>query len=357
MQSLETLTDLRQQIDDINNQLVELLNKRAALAQRVGKAKQGSAIYRPGREASILTSIAASNTGPLPDAALQAIFREVIGACRNLEGQLRVAYLGPEGTYSEEAAIRHCGSTSAFMPAATIDEALQLVAKDGADVAIVPIENSTEGAVSHTLDLLLELPVRICGEHTLPIRHQLLSHATSLSAITEVAGHAQALAQCRAWLDAHLPHAKRLAVSSNAEGAQRAAVRPTMAAIAGKRASGLYELPILVANIADRADNTTRFLAVSQAGAAPTGNDKTSLVCSVPNKPGTLHQLLQLFAQNGINMTKLESRPATHALWDYMFYIDIEGHAEDPLIAAALQKVEAYATFCKILGSYPKAQS
>lgn len=349
------LQNLRKEIDTANKELVELLSKRARIAQQIGVAKKSSEIYRPEREAQVLANVLAQNGGPLSDEALAGIFREIIGACRNLERRLRVAYLGPEGTYSEEAAIRFAGSSSDFVPCAAIEDAVQLVQRGEADVAIVPVENSTEGAVNRTLDILLETDLNINGEVFLPIHHQLLSGQTKLQDVHEVLAHPQALAQCRQWLAAHLPHAKQIPTASNAEAVRLAAGHDGKAAIAGMRAADMYKLPILQANIEDSAANTTRFLVLGHQEVPTTSQDKTSLVCSVPNRTGSLHELLGIFARHDINLTKLESRPASSAKWDYVFFIDLDGHQADKNVAAALDTVRKQATMFKVLGSYSKA--
>ncbi len=351
----QQLTHLREQIDGIDRQIVGLLNQRAAIAREVGASKQGQAVYRPAREAEVLQHVLAASDDSLGDEALAAIYREIIAACRNLQQPLRVAYLGPEGTYSEEAARQHYGSTSEYLSADSIDETVHVAEKGGADIAVVPVENSTEGAVGRTLDLLLETPLQINGEAFLPIHHQLLTHAANEQQVTEIVAHPQALAQCRAWLDAHVPTAKRTAATSNGEAARLATNNSAMAAIASRRASHIYKVPILAENIEDDPRNTTRFLALGTTEPTPTGHDKTSLVCSTANEPGALHALLDIFAQHGINIVKLESRPAQHKVWDYVFYMDIDGHRLDAPVATALQQLEKHTRFMKIMGSYPKA--
>lgn len=349
------LQNLRKEIDTANKELVELLSKRARIAQQIGAAKKSSEIYRPEREAQVLVNVLAQNGGPLSDAALAGIFKEIIGACRNLERRLRVAYLGPEGTYSEEAAIQFAGRSSDFVPCAAIEDAVQLVQRGEADIAVIPVENSTEGAINRTLDILLETDLNINGEILLPIHHQLLSKQTKLQDVQEVLAHPQALAQCRQWLAVHLPHAKQIPAASNAEAVRLAAGHDSKAAIAGARAADMYKLPVLRANIEDSAANTTRFLVLGQQDVPLTSKDKTSLVCSVPNRTGSLHELLGIFARHGINLTKLESRPASSAKWDYVFFIDFDGHQTEKNVAAALDAVRKQATMVKVLGSYPKA--
>ncbi|HEU4914462.1 MAG TPA: prephenate dehydratase [Candidatus Saccharimonadales bacterium] len=349
------LDELRSEVDRINQDLVELLNKRAKVAKQIGKAKQGAPVYDPAREAAVLRSVAAANQGPLSDDAVKGIFKEVIAACRAIQQPPRVAYLGPGGTYCEEAARRQCGYACQYLPAATIDEAVALAETDQADAAVVPIENSTEGAVNRTLDILLTSGLKICGEIALPIRHQLITNAKALEGITEVCAHPQALAQCRAWLAGHLPGAKQTPVASNAAAVQIASQRPEVAAIAGAKAAEYYGLPILHPDIHDDTCNTTRFVVLGKAAASPTGNDKTSLVWSVANRPGALLEALAVLSERRINMVKLESRPAKDGRWEYVFYVDVEGHAQDEPLAQALRQLEKQLKLVKVLGSYPKA--
>ncbi|HEX9153367.1 MAG TPA: prephenate dehydratase [Candidatus Saccharimonadales bacterium] len=267
---------------------------------------------------------------------------------------MRIAYLGPVGTYCEEAARTHYGNAPVYLPFTTIDETIEAAEKNMADVAVVPIENSTEGSVNRTLDILLETPLHICGEVSMSIHHQLLGSATELTDIREVRAHPQSLAQCRRWLDGHLPNAQRVAAPSNAQAAAAVVQDASLAAIAGERAAELYALNVLAKDIEDVAGNSTRFVVLGHCDAEPTGNDRTALVCSVPNKPGSLYDLLGIFARHNVNMAKLESRPAGNAAWEYNFFIVIEGHRSDKAIAAALKEVAERATFVKIIGSYPR---
>ncbi len=357
MADSDALANLRDQIDAVDTQLSVLLDQRAKLARAVAKAKKGGPVYRPAREAQVIEHVKACSDGSMPPDSLETIYREIIAACRNVQLPLLVSYLGPQGAYTEEAAIRQFGqSGTVYLPAETIDEAIQMAEAGDCQIAVVPVENSTEGAVTRTLDILLHTKLRVVGEISLPIRHQLLTHAPSLTEITEVAGHPQALAQCRKWLDKHLPGAARIPMPSNAEAARSiyGVQRNTRAAIAGVRAAALYNLPVLAKNIQDSGHNTTRFLALGTEAATPTGADKTSIACSVPNKAGTLHELLAIFARAGINMSRLESRPSPSGLWDYVFFIDIDGHEADEAVAQALQELHEQALFVTVLGSYPK---
>jgi chorismate mutase/prephenate dehydratase len=349
------LENLRKEIDAINQELVVLLNKRAQVAQEIGKAKKGGPIYDPAREAQVIKKVVEGNKGPLSDEALTAIIKEVIAACRAIQEPLRVAYLGPEGTYSEEAARKHCGGASTYVSTDSIDEALRAAESGQAHVAVLPIENSTEGAVNRTLDLLLQTSLQICAEITLPIHHQLLGKAVAFEDIAEVCAHPQALAQCRGWLATHLPGVKQTPAASNAAAARVAAQNPTVAAIAGKQAAERYELPILQANIEDDPTNTTRFVVLGKNPTAPTGSDKTSLIWSVANEAGTLESALAVLSKNGVNMVKLESRPSKETKWDYVFYVDIDGHQQDEAVAKALRELQKQLKLVKVLGSYPKA--
>jgi len=351
------LKDLREKIDLLDDQILSLISRRAKIAQEVAKAKQGESTYRPGREAQILSRMAAQNASPLPAEAVQGIFREIIAACRQLQETTTIAYLGPAGTYSEAAARLHFGSTSTLVPQPNLAEVFATAEKGTTRLGVVPIENSIEGTVNPTLDLLRQTPLQVVGEIMLPIHHQLLTKAKKLEEITEVSAHPQALAQCQRWLAHNLPKATLHEVSSNTEGARLATENPHTAAIAGKSAAGLYHLEILATNIEDQSTNTTRFLVLGGATPAHKGHDKTSLLAITPNQPGALHHLLDCLARHDINMTKLEARPSRENNWDYVFYIDIQGHQDDPSVQLALRDLRKTATFIKILGSYPAAKA
>jgi chorismate mutase / prephenate dehydratase len=353
--AMADLKALRASIDALDDRLVKLLSARARLAQRVGAAKQGAAVYRPEREAQILRRVRTLNAGPLPDQALQRIYTEIMSACRALEDGMSVAYLGPEGTYSQEAAMKHFGGTTPLAPCSSIDEVFRQVESGGAGYAVVPVENSTEGAIGRTLDLLLSTTAVICGEVLLPIRQCLMSKAKSRAAIRKVYSHTQSLAQCQRWLARNLPQATTIAAVSNAEGARLAARERGAAAIASSSAAALYNLPLLARNIEDEPHNTTRFLVLGTQEAAPSGRDKTSLILSAQNVPGAVHDLLKPLALNGVSMTKLESRPARTGQWEYVFYVDIEGHYQDAAVGKALTALQRNASFVKRLGSYPAA--
>lgn len=349
------LIAVRQRIDAIDAEILRLLSERGECARRIGALKGNGVIYRPEREADVLRRLIAANPGPLPNEAVRVIFREVMSACLALEQPLQVGFLGPWGTFSEMAARKHFGSAPHFHSMTTIDEVFREVEAGNLDYGVVPIENSAEGAVGVTHDLLLLHPLKICGEALLRVHQHLMGQVPSLRAVKRVYSHAQSLAQCHEWLNHHLPDAARIPVGSNAEAARMAAEDPDGAAIAGAAAAERYGLPILAHNIEDDPNNTTRFLVIAKHDAGPSGRDKTSLVCSAPNRPGAMHRLLEPLAKHGVSMTKLQSRPAKGGLWEYVFFIDIEGHQSDPEVAQALAELEERAAFVKRLGSYPAA--
>ena len=350
----DKLKPMRERIDALDARLLKLLSERARLAQRIGSLKQGGA-YRPEREAQVLRRVKDLNRGPLSATALARLFSEIMSACRALEDHMTVAYLGPEGTFSQEAVIKHFGGITATRPCASIDEVFRQVETGAAGYAMVPVENSTEGAVGRTLDLLLSTPAKVCGEVMLPVRQCLMAKAKRRDAIRKVYSHTQSLAQCQQWLARHLPHVETVAVVSNAEAARRAGQERHAAAIAAKTAAALYGLNLLARNIEDEAKNTTRFLVLGEQDAAPSGRDKTSLILSTRNVPGAMHDLLAPLAANQVSMTRLESRPARTGLWEYVFYVDVEGHQQDANVARALAELERKASFLKNLGSYPAA--
>lgn len=348
---------LRDRIDAIDALVLELLNERARCASEIGHLKGGAAVYRPEREAQVLRRLAALNQGPLPPAAIDHLFVEIISACRALERQMRVAYLGPRGTYSEDAVGKQFGAQAVLDPCASIAEVFRHVESGESGYGMVPTENSTEGGIGTTLDLLLATRLRICGEVQLPIHHCLLSALPAASQIESVYAHAQSLGQCNAWLALHAPGAARIPVASNAEAARRAAGEPRAAAIASKAAARLYGVPVLAENIEDEADNTTRFLVIADQDVAPSGRDKTTFVMSARNRPGGLNEVLGPIAAHGVSMSRLESRPSRTGLWEYVFFVDVEGHQSDAPVAAALAAVRERAAFLKILGSYPTARA
>lgn len=356
----DSLKKFRDKIDAIDAQVLALVNERAKLARQIGHLKDDGVIYRPEREAQVIRRLQAENQGPLSPEAVSNIFRAVMSNCRALEKELSIAFLGPLGTYSEEAALKQFGEGRQAIVCGSIDEVFRTIEAGQADYGVVPVENSTEGAVGITLDLLLASPLQVIGEVTLPVHHCLLSAQTDIRAITHVFSHAQSLSQCHEWLNRHLPAAEREAVTSNARAAQMihelvASQGTFAAAIASKRAAELFDLNVLAENIEDDPKNTTRFLVLGNHSVAPSGKDKTSLVMSAPNKPGAVVQLLEPLARHGVSMTKLESRPSRQDLWNYVFFVDIEGHQQDASVQAALSELTERASLLKVLGSYPTA--
>jgi len=353
----QRLAPLRARIDAIDAEILELLSKRAKAAQEVGHVKGDfvSPVFRPERERQVVANLSKLNQGPLHNDGIAAIWREVMSACRALEARQTIAYLGPVGTFSELAAQRFFGQSISGLPCASLDEVFKSVEKGAAQFGIVPVENSSEGAVSRTLDLLLDSPLHISGEVVLSIHHHLLTKSGSVDGITTVCAHAQALAQCQQWLCVHAPQLQRQAVSSNAEAARMAAADPSIAAIAGDSAQVAYGFQAVASQIQDDPHNRTRFVVVGNYQCQPTGNDQTALVLSVANKPGAVYSLLAPLAKHGVSMTRFESRPARKGTWEYHFYIDVAGHAEDANVAKALIELQDTAAFYKKLGSYPRA--
>jgi len=353
------LLALRQKIDAVDRELLALLNRRAGLALEVGELKkhQGSPVFRPEREAQVIDGLKAANPGPLKSESVAPIWREIMSASRALESPTRVAYLGPAGTFSELAALGYFGSSIVRVPCASIDEVFRATSGGAADFGVVPVENSTEGVVARSLDLFLHTPLFIVGETSLFVRHNLLRKENSLEGITAVAAHPQALAQCHAWLSHHLPHVERRPVASNAEGARLASLDASIAGIASERAGSEFGLHVVAPAIQDDAHNRTRFAIVAQPGTHPSpkasGHDCTSLVVSVTNRPGAVHDMLVPLKNHGVSMTRFESRPARSGQWEYYFYIDIAGHPEEPNVDAALRELRGVCAFFKILGTYP----
>jgi chorismate mutase/prephenate dehydratase len=351
----EELKKYREKIDRIDDELLKLINQRAGFAQQIGRVKGNGAVLRPEREAQVLQRMVQANAGPLSNQAVTQLFTEVMSQCRALEAPLRVAYLGPHGTFSEAAVFQRFGQATEGVPADSIDAVFTAVESGAANYGLVPVENSTEGAIGRTLDLLLSSNLKICGEVMLQVHQCVLSNENDLSLIRKVYSHPQSFGQCLGWLNAHLPHAERITASSNADAARLAAEESFSAAIAGERAAEHFRLKVLVPNIEDDARNTTRFLVIGKQDVAPSGKDKTSLVMTTANRPGAMHDLLTPFAQNGVSMTKMESRPSGTGLWEYVFYVDIEGHQSDAKVTAALVQLKPIAAFVKVLGSYPVA--
>lgn len=350
----DRLRTLRNRIDAIDDQVLQLLNERARMAQDIGHLKNGI-VYKPEREAQVVRRMQEANPGPLPGDSIAVLYKEIMSACRALEQPLTIAYLGPEGTFSEAAAIKHFGHAAIGLPCPSIDDVFRAVERGEAQYGVAPVENSTEGAVNRTLDLLLNSPLQICGEVMLRVRQHLMRQGEGLTGIEVVYSHAQSLGQCHEWLSQHLPGVKTIRVTSNGEAARMAAENPDAAAIAGELAAERHKLNIVARDIEDEPNNTTRFLVLGAETVAPSGKDKTSLVLSVRNRPGALLELLAPFAGHDVGLTKLESRPARGAAWEYVFYLDIEGHHSNSNIQNALKAVEEHCTFIKVLGSYPLA--
>jgi len=354
-----SLASLRARIDAVDRDLLALLNQRAALAQEVGEIKkqEGSVAFRPEREAQVIDTLKSINAGPLRGDSVAPIWREIMSACRALETPTRVAYLGPAGTFSEEAALGFFGSSIVRVPCDSFDEVFRTTTAGAADFGVVPVENSTEGMVARSLDLFLTTPLFIIGETSLAVRHNLLRRENSLQGIDAVCAHPQALAQCHAWLNKHLPRVERRPVASNAEGARLAGLDPKLAAVASERAGSEYGLHVVAPAIQDDPHNRTRFAVVTHPDRHPqpkaSGHDCTSLVVSVTNRPGAVHDMLVPLKAHGVSMTRFESRPFRSGQWEYYFYVDIEGHPDQPHVAAALQELRSMCAFFKLLGTYP----
>ena len=359
MTEIIPLSELRHKIDSIDEQILKLINQRAECAIEVAKTKmaQGETgnFYRPDREALVLRRIQALNPGPLSDETAMWFFREIMSACLALEKPLEVAYLGPEGTFTQQATFKHFGHAVKDIPVATIQEIFTAVENGHYQFGVVPVENSTEGVIAHTLDQFINSPLKICGEVEIRVHQNLMGQMDDLKQITEVFSHQQSLAQCRQWLNIHLPGIPCTAVSSNAEAARLAAQNSDKAAIAGKVAAELYNLNVLEKNIEDDCKNTTRFIIIGNISPDSTGNDKTSILVSTRNESGALYNILRPFAQYQIGLSHIESRPSRQGLWEYVFFIDINGHTQDEGVRQALAALEENVNLLKILGSYPKA--
>jgi chorismate mutase/prephenate dehydratase len=359
MDDQQKLTDLRNKIDSIDSSIQELISERAEIALNVAKTKQasesGGAFYRPERESQVLRAVKQRNRGPLKDETLVRLFREIMSACLAQQKPLNIAYLGPQGTFSELATYQYFGHSISAMPVTSIDQVFEEVEAGIADFGIVPVENSTEGAVNNTLDMFLSSPLKICGELDLPIHHNLMSKEKSLLDIKIVFSHRQSLAQCRGWLKENMPHAECIAVSSNAEAAKRAQYTEHSAAIAGENAATMYGLRLLHREIEDRADNSTRFLVIGKQILVASGEDRTSLLVAAKDQPGALFHILKPLSECQVSMTRIESRPSKKGKWDYVFFIDVNGHKDDENMAKALRMLERVTTQLKVLGSYPKS--
>ena len=356
----DKLKTLRERIDDLDARIQTLISERAQCAVEVAHAKQGDGennggFYRAEREAEVLRRVMERNSGPLSNEEMARLFREIMSACLALEESMTIAFLGPEGTFTQAAALKHFGHSVRTAPLMTIDEIFREVESGAAHYGVVPVENSTEGVITHTLDRFVNSTLSICGEVQLRIHHFLLGKGERLEDVRRVDSHRQSLAQCHRWLDTHLPGVEQVDVSSNAEAARRAAQELGAVAIAGETAGEIYGLTPLARNIEDEPENTTRFLVIGRRGPGPSGQDKTSLLISTQNKPGALYRLLEPLSKHGISMTRIESRPSRRGTWDYIFFVDIEGHAGEPQVSAALEQLEGNASMFKVLGSYPKA--
>ncbi len=355
------LAEMRRRIDAVDEQLQELISERARLAQQVGISKTADGhtvdFYRPEREAEVLRAVKTRNRGPLGDDSMMRLFREIMSACLAQQEPLKVAYLGPEGTFTQQAVLKQFGHAVRGLAVASIADVFHEVESGSADFGVVPIENSTEGTITHTLDRFISSPLRICGEVELRVHQNLMGRMRALEEIERLCSHPQSLAQCREWLDEHLSQVERIAVASNAEAARRARDEKGTAAIAGQVAAEVYGLDILVADIEDRKDNTTRFLVVGRQSFQPSGEDKTTLLITAgrTDAPGALYRLLEPLALHGISMTRIESRPSKRRKWDYVFFVDVEGHEQDPPVKRALAELRKRASLFRVLGSYPRA--
>jgi len=354
----DKLNTLRERIDQLDEQIQALLTERARIALEVAASKTGSEdtnFYRAEREAQVLQRVKQRNQGPLSDEEIARLFREIMSACLALEQVMNIGFLGPEGTFTQAAALKHFGHSVKTVPLTTISDVFREVESGNASYGVVPVENSTEGVISHTLDQFMNSPLNICGEVELRIHHHLLGKEKDTGKVKRIYSHRQSLAQCREWLETNMPGVDLHDVSSNAEAARLAAQETDSLAIAGDAAAEIYGLQILVRNIEDEPDNTTRFLIIGKRATPPSGKDKTSLLVSTHNKPGALYRILEPMMRHKISMTRIESRPSRRGMWDYVFFIDCEGHRDDKNVAAALAELEQEANVLKILGSYPRS--
>jgi len=353
----DKLTPLRERIDAIDAQILSLLSERGKIAQEVGhvKAETNAPVFRPEREAQVLRGVAERNPGPLKDGDVQTIFREIMSSCRALEKRVTVAYLGPSGTFSEQAVFQQFGTAIETLPCISIDEVFRATEAGTADFGVVPVENSSEGAINRSLDLLLATTTIISGEVSIAVHHSLMTSTGSMEGVKVVCAHSQALAQCQVWLNQHYPDIERRAVASNAEAAVLARQDPTVAAIASEMAGEQYQLGVVQAHIQDDPHNRTRFVVIGQLQTGPSGRDRTGIVLAVPNKAGAVYSLLAPLSKHDVSMTRFESRPARIGTWEYYFYVDIEGHVHDAAVARALEELKDNAAFFKVLGSYPQS--
>jgi chorismate mutase/prephenate dehydratase len=351
------LDDWRSRINDLDNQILNLLNQRAEAALKIGDLKRRHDLpyYVPEREAEIVTRLSAENPGPLSGETVRAVWREILSGCRALERPLTVAYLAPPATFTHQAALQQFGAACRFVPVRAIVDIFDEVEQGRAEYGVVPVENSTEGAVNVTLDRLTDSDVVICGERYLTISQHLLSHAKDLRDVKTVISHPQGLAQCRRWLAQHMPEVPTQEISSTAAAAEQASGDVTLAAIASDLAGELYKVPVLRPRIEDNPHNATRFLVIGRKGVGPTGRDKTSILFAMRNEPGSLYRILEPLAAAGINLSKIESRPAKRRPWEYVMFVDFEGHRDTPAVTSALAELTARTLFLRVLGSYPAA--
>lgn len=356
IQNNPSLEQVRQKIDGIDDRVVELLNERARLVLEVGRIKSGSnmAFHVPGRERQIYERLLGSNSGPFPNDALRSIYREIISACLALESPMKVAFLGPKATFSHLATMQHFGLSAELVPQKSIPAVFEDVEKGKAQYGVVPVENSTEGVVSHTLDMFVDSSLQINAEILLEVHHDLLSRTGRIEDIKKVYSHAQPIAQCRQWLESNLPGVPVVDVASTAVAAQIVSEDYAAAAIASELAASMYDLKVVSSRIEDQVNNFTRFLVISRKGSERSGRDKTSVLFSVKDEPGILCRMLEPFAKRGINLTKIESRPYKQKAWEYIFFADFFGHASDPEVVEAIEELKSCCQFLKILGSYPR---
>jgi len=358
-----SLDDLRNRIDQLDTEILKKLNERARCALDVAEVKlresgdEAPVFYRPEREAQVLRRMSELNQGPLSSEKITQVYRQIMSACLALEEPLKVAYLGPQGTFTQMATLKQFGDSVVGMPLVTVDDVFREVTSESCHYGVVPVENSTEGVINHTLDNFLDSNLRICGEVEIRVHHHLMVSPEATGEIKRIYSHQQTLGQCRRWLNGHYPSVERLTASSNAEAARRVAEEKDAAAIAGEMAAEIYGLDILSRQIEDESDNTTRFIVVGREDIGPSGNDKTSIVVSTHNQPGALYKLLEPFHRHGVSLTSIETRPSRTGMWSYVFFIDFDGHKDDELIQTVLGEIDSDALEVKLLGSYPRAIS
>lgn len=354
-EALTRLAQHRQAIDRMDDQVLALLNQRAKIVQGIGRLKKTrqAGLHSPAREQEIYERLTARNSGPLPHEAIRAVFREIISASLSLEGPLKVAYLGPKATFTHMACLQQFGDSATYIPVDSISEVFSEVERGRAEYGVVPIENSTEGVVSHTLDMFVDSPLKIAGETLQEVSHHLMSKGGRLEEIKRIYSHPHAIGQCRLWLEKHLSKIPAIETYSTAKAAEVCLEDPTAAAIASELAARVYGLRIVKRRIEDNMHNFTRFLIISRTSPERTGRDKTSVMFSVKDRPGALYDLLRPFAMRGMNLTKIESRPSRRKAWEYLFFVDLEGHVNDDRVKATVEEVKRQCLFIKILGSYP----